>query len=423
MHRSRLLGACRPFARPVLVVVLLAAAGGAGRPALAGDDPKPTMAQVLERLRAMDEVNGSAVGEGGDEGEFFKLWKSIAAGGDEALDLRLLDEASPVARAMGVYDLAQRKGKDAVATLRGRLADRARFVCFPGGCCGETVSLGSFARSVLRNKNYLRFATDAAPLVDADTAIGLDLAILADERCTNLHGELKLELDQASTAGTFRPTWADVRRLGAGLSDVALVKAIGRWASPHGTDLLVARLDDATAEREVRLAAASGLTRIASEAARAVLVRAKPWLDGLPGGALGKRFVAEAEARKTQDERWKAIHAIKTWVEMEKIAGQVKTAVTCDHPMALSELPGMFGMAITGDDKGVRQALVDSLLRIAKGVGDHVDAWDTYADAPYLLEPLVVPAWGSERDHDPDYLTAAEKIAILAAIRPFLAAR
>jgi hypothetical protein len=398
--------------------LVLAAAFAGGLPRAEAEDAAPAaVPSARDRVRALAQVDGSAVGDGGAEGAFFALARELLAQPDAVSARDLLADASPVARAMGLYLLVRTKGKDALPDLRAHLPDRTRFVIFPGGCCGWPTSVGGFARALARNRRFLEME-EPEPLADAETLLGLDLAVLADDRAANQHDTVRLDLDRGAPAAPRVLRLADLRRAGAGLSDLRIVKAAGRMTpSPESRALLVACLDDATLDGDARLAAASGLTRDPHPDAAAAIRRARAFLDAAAGKPTTERLLATIEARRAHEERWKPIRAVRTWKEQEALGARTREALSADRPLAIPDL-----VRALGRPGGHRDVAVASVFRIAARLGETSAAWDTDSEAAHLLETLAVPAWEKAPDSDGDGLPLLpdERKRLLETLRPHL---
>jgi hypothetical protein len=325
-----------------------------------------------------------------------------------------------VARSMGLYLLVKTKGKDALPDLRARLSDRTRYVIFPGGCCGWPTSVGGFARSLAHNRRMLEME-EPEPLAHAEGLLGLDLAVLADDRAADQHEEVRLGLTRVPAPRPLPLRLADLRRAGAGLADLQIVKAVGRLEpSDENRRFLLACLEEASLEKDARLGAASALTRSTHAEAAAAIGRARAFLDGAAGKPLTDRLLATIEARKAHEARWKPIRAERTAAGHEAMRAQIREALKAERPLAIPDLNRSFSLAVvTGD---LRDTLVASVFKIAAGLGETSAPWDTDSDAAYHLETLAVPMW--EKDPEPDsdglHLRPEERTRLLAVLRPYL---
>jgi hypothetical protein len=360
---------------------------------------EPSLAETLEEVRRLDEVDGDRVGYDLNEGRFFALHRVLLAKADDATVGGLLGETNPVARAMGLYVLSQRQGAASVASLRARLTDRATFVEFAGGCCGFSTSVGAFARALLHDANRLRFRQPAKPMVDAPTRLRIDLELLADDRAAGYRRDVVEAVLAAADDGRLVLSLEGLRRAAPGLVDRDLLKAVGRLGRHSGAVyLLSAAAADATLSNEARLAAVSGLTRTDDRAADAAIVEWRARIDASGGAGTADRLRQALDAR-ARPARMGAGDAV--------------------HPAALPATPVLLE-ALASRVPETRAAAVASLFRIARGLGARpAPSWDTDADAPYLLEPFALPRRRSAWTGDGP-LTESERKELLALLSPYL---
>lgn len=379
-----------------------------------------TVEAALARLDTLTEVAGDQVGYAGTEGAFYAVSRTLVAQGDDALFRGLLAAENPVKRAMGLFGLVQLKGKGAVPDLRAALPDRTRFSCFPGGCMGWTISVGTFARNLLENRAYLQFHGETEPLLAPNEMLALDLGILADDRMVDTHGEAARSLRTARKEGRFPLDLNPLSKAAPQLDRALLVKAIGRLRE---FAFLRAVLAEETEAGEVRLAAASALTR--DPEAADVLRAHEAFLDTQALGDVGRALVATSLAYRAHVERWRPIHAVRTWKGQEKIRKEIAEAVVTNEAYAIPDLDGLLGTWIASKPE-IREAIEASLVRIAERCPQWTGAWDTWGDTPYRLEQMVVPAWAGEAESTPSApggsraLSPRTRARILEAIRPVL---
>jgi hypothetical protein len=274
-------------------LLLLGAAIAGSSPAVA-EDAVAAPASPIERVRALSQVDGSAIGEGGDEGRFFALAKELLAKPDAVSTKDLLADPSPVARSMGLYLLVRTKGKDALPALRASLSDRTRYVIFPSGCCGWTTSVGGFARSLAHNRRFLEME-EPEPLVDAEALLGLDLAVLADDRASNQHDAVRPGSRSNSRRGAGHPTARRLRRRPA--PPTSDRQAVGRMTATEPGFLVAC--PERGAREDARLAAASGATRSTHADAVAAIRRARAGSTA-PGSPTDRLLATMRRGRRTK---------------------------------------------------------------------------------------------------------------------------
>jgi len=355
------------------------------------------LAAFRAEVRTLDAVTGDAVGYAGTEGAFMALYKKIRAADDAGLFEALLAEKSPVAKALGLYGLVQMRGERAAQRVLAFLHARERFQYLPHGCCGSTIPLGQFARTLLAESDPLRSKAKREPLVEPQRILSVDLRVLASNESVLVHRVSARALAAALKAKTFELTWPGLATLEHDLSFLELIRAVGRMSeSSAQRAFLVAALRNRTLPPSFRLAAASALTRSSSGEAKKALEAHRNGLDKLSEHRLGTRFLDIQRKHAAFLERWEPIDRVKTWKGMEAIAEQVRVALKADHPFALERLIGTDGMSLLRSHPAVRSAHTKSLLDIARGLEDTSAMWNTWATAPYRLEAFLTPGWNDE---------------------------
>src|SRR6476469_4442063 len=102
---------------------------------LAGCSPAADLTPEMHELDALDTVEASAIGFGGEPGEFHTLSKRFLSKGSPADFQRLAADPVPIVRAMGLYCLVRAQGERAVPTLKAKVNDGAT-VRTKIGCMG-----------------------------------------------------------------------------------------------------------------------------------------------------------------------------------------------------------------------------------------------------------------------------------------------
>lgn len=408
------------------VVAAIGVVSYARGPAGADEPRLPTVAEALAETRTLVEVEGDSIGYSGSMGRFFRLSRVLLEDPEETGWKALLDDPSPVARAMGLFLLVEARGAGAVPDLRAHVFDRDRFDEYPAGCCGWTVSLGGFARSLLGNRHHLRYGKSPESLGDAETLLRTDLEILAEDRAANLHSDVGATVGGAVEAGRLSLTWPSLRKAGGGLSDVALAKAVGRMnlTLAKRRPFLLASLADEALGPLVRLAAASALTRDVDPGDAAIAIqKARDDLDSAAGSPVADRLLALLATRGELEARWAAVRDTQKAGPPEAHRIALLRALSTSSPLAVPAV----SWTIPGEIDRIpelRTARIDALVRIAAGLPAPA-TWDTYGSAPFLLEVLATPPWGQQgpRDEERQPLRRADRERLLLALKPHLPAR
>lgn len=400
-----------------------------------------TLAEANVCLRQLQQVEGSAVGDGATPGRFFLFSQVFLRLGHEADFVALVADENPIVRAMGYVCLAQVSPDKVVPILKSRLGGRDTFTCFPGGCVGFPITEGEFVRSVLSDRHYLGCrlprkdgsrAVDAEefrqePLLGPDDLLVLDLTILATDPWRHLHywaGErvgahLKPEPGEAKQAFLGR---GDLDRLAAKANLAMLVKGVGRInPTPRGRQILISYAEDVKAEARVRLAAASALTRDADPAAGEALRRLKPDLDRMAGDKATARMLDTWAAagqlaeimRGLLRDRGSASSAGVAMRDMSPadkqaaddrrgaaLARWVRKTLENRHPTAPFEvehyyLESLRWMNVNDDDppplegSTLERHWARALAALAARLPEFADEWNTYSDRACALADMI----------------------------------
>ena len=362
------------------VLVALASAARAQEPDAAVTG---ALAEV-ERLASMDD--GSGIGVGGDPGRFFELRRLLAPRVTRAQIEALVASPRPVTRVMGLACAARRLGRAAIPLVRSRLGSPSCFFRRPGGCDGVVASEAGVARDFLR------------ALLDERERLALDIALLASDaysvhRPMSSYPSVSHNVSRALSQGALAPTLAALGSAGPGLPDVALVKAIGRLTpEPVSRDALLGWLRARTLPLDVRLAAASGLTRDGEPAVRDALETVRGELDAATGRDVGTSFVRAFDLRRMVAERFALIDKDDTPLVFLPIRLLVLGALAVDHPLAFevtsppSSALHLPCPARGARDEGARATRDDALRRMGLRAAELSAPWDTYGDVAVTLE-------------------------------------
>ncbi len=342
------------------------------------------LGDLHRRLATIEEVSGNAVGYAGTPGAFYLLSLEYLQRGGPKDFQALLRDGDPVARSMGLVCLAQSESEQSKELLLTQLEDAARVLCYPGGCVGSTVSVGSLALELLLNPGYLGNVQPA--LLPKEAIPGLCLEILARDACSDLHRDAGYRLQQLEG---LRLDLVALAEAAPGLKSWQLIKAVGRLQPTEVTRNFLSRsLVDRQLSWKCRQAAASALTRDGSDAARELLIAQQAWLDSIEPGA-GSAFVAESALCAQVQGHWDPIHAVRTWKEMEEREDALIAAMACSHPSVFRHLRGAFSLAIVDSHKNVRDALIQGLHSLVEELDTCAQEWNSWATLPYEIQACL----------------------------------
>jgi hypothetical protein len=383
--------------------------------------PKLPTAELLEEVRKLQQVDGEAVGYGGGPGPFCLLSRELQKRAKPADFRKWADDPNVFMRAMGLVCLAQVDPQAAVPVLRSRLGSRAAFLCFYGGCCGDTESEGGLALSILRERAFLTGHWTASMLPE-DEMVALDLEVLATDRFVHLRREPASHLHFRLTKKDDPEEWpraltlrvADVQRMAAKMPLATLLRGLGRIEPcPQARRVLVAFAKDESASPLVRLTAASALTRDADDLAYTTLRQLKDALDRLAPGNPGSRFVAQVEARRdlakiladlekrvprrpeSSDDPWRENRIAALRETLPKILAN-------RHPLAISDAGEVYGeiagfRGAQGEDPDLFPQVGRFVLATVERLLEFRQPWDTYSDLPWVLNDALLDPWISHR--------------------------
>ena len=352
------------------------------------------------------------MGSRAEPGRFYTLASALIERVHPADFERLLAQESPVARAMGLYGLVRTQGAASAPYLERHLSDRTRFWHQPHGCTRSIATVGQFARYLLRDRNHLESSEGWAPIVGIRELCLADLGILAEDRAATMHREVAHDLNLAIQEGYLGLSWDTLEAAGNELSPLETIKAVGRLPSSEPrTQFLAAVLRDDQAAPTVRLAAASGLSRTGDDDP---LRTASPWLDSQIGRARTARLLDAYGRYRAWREAWEELGRVASAAASTARFPTLEAAAVTDQPLGLATLLGFDALSEVERYAAMREAWTQSLIRIADGLAGHGATWDTFRNAPFLLEPLVVPVWGS---------ASPAAAALLGEARPALAER
>jgi hypothetical protein len=324
-------------------------------------------------------VGGDCVGYGGVRSPFWKIYQQLAKAEDEDLPERLLASDHPVTRAMGLALLVARDGEKAAPALTERISDRGPLDLQPYGCIITPTSVGAVARGLLANRNFIAHFVDRDPLLDEEALLRLDMEILARDDTALIHDCARGIVEPLVRTGALPLDLAVLGSRFPGLSPERIVKALGRvrHRMPREAleDWLRSLLRDEKSAGSVRLAAASALTR-----------RTRPESTDASRRALedAREFLREHEAEGILED----FEAVRELAD----AGEEAEAFAEGHAAAIPILEGRAFKAYRWDAKqrDLAEASLGALRRAAERASQRNRHWDTWGEAPYRLEAILL---------------------------------
>lgn len=415
---------------------------------VSGCAPRADLGPEMHVLGKLEDVGAVAVSASGERHEFHELAHAILYEGREADFVRLTHDPRPVPRCMGLYLLARSGSPRAAASLERHIPDQET-VGVQIGCGGEAMTVGGFARRLLRNRDYLEFWSEPSPIWPPFEILADDVRLLAydgappsaaaeaawaevrpfhdpvrDSHLVAPADEDRVQLEPAKSIraqldkGAVALDADTFARLCRRLPRWRVVKAIGR-AGPH-PDVRLFLLDRLTDPREAgrtRLVAASALTRDPAPESLAALQAYADEIDvwsGVPGTA--DAFARQAERRAELDAQLRRVAAHRAWEEVESINPSASDREVAGMPARTFELIERSGHPVVAEWRGrVASAFEDDCnegdngrelrwkLRASAKLREHRAAWDTYSDAVHVLARGELSYFfGSDGDDDSD---------------------
>lgn len=357
---------------------------------------------LIEQARALRIIGSSRVGHSHLPGEFFVLSKLMIEQLSRVDFEALLTDPNPYARAMGLVCLAQTEKQGAVETIRGYLRGRAGLdVVFYDMI--ESFSEGQFARSLLRDANFLGHGDKRMPLLLNEELIMTDLEALATDACDSFRYNSALVVTKTIQSGKLNLDVGEVDRHRNRIEPYLFIKGVGRlffigvgeFLNPppfplHNRvlEFLIECLGSETLDIESRFAAASALTRYTEDAAYDAIETAKGFLDSTSFGPLTSSFLSTIEERREFEKSMGIWRTTTTWKGVEQIIDTVIEALSFSHPFVLPDLLKKAGSAIFRDED-VKRKREQSLICLVNGFSEFCQIWNTYSDSGYLLDQLI----------------------------------
>lgn len=116
----------------------------------------------LTKLRGLCTVDGDAVYDGAEEGEFYKLSCVFMLHGVEEEFIKMLHDPNPVVRVMGIWCLNKSDREKYRKSIKSMYRDRAEVAFVPCGCLINVVSVGDIAKQIIKDPHLLDGRHEAA---------------------------------------------------------------------------------------------------------------------------------------------------------------------------------------------------------------------------------------------------------------------
>jgi hypothetical protein len=243
----------------------------------------------------------------------------------------------------------------------------------PYGCVIRAGSVACVARGFLRDRTYMQAEGEAESLLPESEVPGLDLRLLTTDSAALVHDEIREDLCDAVWDGELVLELESLRSHAPELTDVALVKAIGRLLPcvVEAVPFLFAILKDESRPAEVRLAAASGGGSV--EAVGAL----EP---------LESFFTEHAAAEVLEIAR-----GIAAWKESRRDTPDAeREAFRRGDVAAWERIWGAAHYAASYPEEAPPPTLRPALLAVAARLDEWGREWDTWSEVPWLLDDLLV---------------------------------
>jgi hypothetical protein len=384
-------------------------------------DPARSWDDLIAELRTLDRVSGSAVNYEGGPGEFFTLSQSIIPMGKEDDFLKLLTDAQPAARCMGLLAIAKTSNEKGVAILRSRLFDRGVIEYQPVGCMFGHTTVGGFARELLFNINILDYPKRPKPLLSRRELTGVDVEVLASDSAMAVHDDAERDLAKLVEGRLLGFRLPSLRRYAPSLKDSQIIKGIGRLKpSVAQRDFLLACLRAGDLDIDGRLAAASALTHHVDDQSFQALQEQLKTLNQIGGQPWGGQFIETLNVRRACEKSIQPVPARESAYRSEVFRRVVTIGSTSRHPLVLDYLLDWSRMPDLSRDADHRSAWASALIGISRNLRDFNQPWNTYADAAFKLDNFV------QLDRKPERwrtLTESECVEIERIINEFLVDR
>lgn len=378
------------------------------------DAPPPDQArtrqELYERLCKLEQVDASAIGFAGVPGKFYTLSLDYIRHGDAKTFLALLEDHRSIVRAMGLVCLTRTDRKIALGQLTKRLGSEYSFTCFPGGCVGYLMTEGQFCWELLHDADYLIFSFDDRDAwLSPFALLEIDLRVLSMDACRDFHylaaSTATSELEQTAKSMSLINLKGELPTL----SMLEFVRGLGRAeANERSRRLLVQAVRDATLQRHVRLAAASGLTRDLSKEAGVFFTENRGLLDRLASELAAGFFTNRREERilheKALEDYRTSLHEDLDEDDWEAEAWEKRLmrayAKAClnDSPVAIDELIDAASTTYIEDYPEFAETFVATLARASARAVEAAHCWDTDSEKILNLQDLLtIPSPIDER--------------------------
>jgi hypothetical protein len=292
---------------------------------------------------------------------------------------------------MGLLCLAQHKKSINILKehIKEHITDRDVVTYCPGGCIVGSITVGGFARELLRNPNHLGHRRQPFSLISEDELIGLDIEILSKDSTISFHGRTARTLSNVLNEKGIALTLPDLKRYAPELESYQIIKAIGRLGvSPQQREFLISCVQDENLDHMSRLAAASALTRDANEITLAFIESNRTQLNRLTEGNWGDQFLETIKIRISHEKYMEVVREL-SWRKKEKLDDAVLQAFSNSHPLAFPDLTNDRYHWLGTHHEKVCNIVGDSLVVMSRNLEEFNQPWNTYSDTAYALSFVI----------------------------------
>lgn len=165
--------------------------------------------EAIVELKKLDAVDGAAVYASGQEGDFWKAAMKLLSWGTKADFERLLVDKKPIVRVMGMFCLTQMDWAGRGDMLRARIEARDMLLCFPGGCCGESLSEGQIAYRLIHGIGFFGGWGRGGAVLTPRELLDLNMELASRKKSTNSKEAQKFILEAVNVWLLKKPPESD----------------------------------------------------------------------------------------------------------------------------------------------------------------------------------------------------------------------
>lgn len=391
--------------------------------------------QAVEKIRTLNVMEGSAVYDNSRPGLFYLEFLKLSREGSKEEFEQMIQDSNVFVRAMGLLCLVRSGEKITPAIWNKFFASENTYVCFPGGCMGETITEGQFARNLIHNKFYLDQLgisqrilevqgmdydsqevrnnwwyprqQSLMPLVDL---IRLDLEILAADNTFTMHDAAAKFIWKQIRNGDLSLELENLEKTAPHLEKYQLIKALGRISRkiPIKFFLLDCLTDERLSAPQEKLAVISALSRYADPIVLSTVQQVLESGKSLPSESLSKEI---SQAYMDQINYKNALDK----VDFFHVTGSLQEFIrlySIPHPLLMEQIDPLFYYAALKDNKDIWRAIESTLVQMSINSRKYKAPWHTFSDLSYRLKFAV-----EYHNELSSYLSSTTKKRILEEIQ------